>query len=703
MRFALIITFLALGAMTRAADTLIDRHALVDRHNPVNTKPDTLGSLSVGNGRFAFTVDLTGLQSFPDAYANGIPLGTQSEWGWHSFPNVNDYKFSETLKSYNVHGKEVSYSVQLRNKAVDYFRENPHRLQLGNIGLELKKRNGAPARITDCKDIHQELVLWTGEIKSHFTLEGVPVDVSTIADPEFDAIAIKVVSPLIHEHRLLIRLRFPYPTNNFADNGNNWTHPEDHQSAIINATATNALFQHTLDTTKYYVQTSYTPATITQHQPHYFLITPSPSDSFTFSASFASAASHTPQSYHETRSASATFWRDYWQTCAAVDFSGSSDPRANELERRIILSQYLLRIQDAASQPPQETGLTYNSWYGRPHLEMHWWHEAQFALWGHPELLERSLDWYFKAADSAKALATRQGYKGYRWQKMTDRQGREAPSSVGAFLIWQQPHFIYLAELARRAAKNKAAILIKYGDLVDSTAEFMTSYCHYDSATKHYILGPELIPAQERFKADSTINPAFELAYWRWALQTAQQWRTQRGKPFTANYHQVADSLSPLPQHDSLYYPTESATDAYTNLRYRGDHPVVLATYGFLPKTEGLDTARMHHTFNWVMRNWEWDSTWGWDYPLVAMTATRLGLPDQAIDALLMPVQKNTYLRNGHNYQNNRLTLYLPGNGGLLAAVALMCAGYDGCGTKDPGIPKNGKWKVKWEGLKPFP
>jgi hypothetical protein len=29
-----------------------------------------------------------------------------------------------------------------------------------------------------------------------------------------------------------------------------------------------------------------------------------------------------------------------------------------------------------------------------------------------------------------------------------------------------------------------------------------------------------------------------------------------------------------------------------------------------------------------------------------------------------------------------------------------MCAGYDGCKIFEPGIPKDGTWKVKWEGLK---
>jgi hypothetical protein len=68
-----------------------------------------------------------------------------------------------------------------------------------------------------------------------------------------------------------------------------------------------------------------------------------------------------------------------------------------------------------------------------------------------------------------------------------------------------------------------------------------------------------------------------------------------------------------------------------------------------------------------------------------------------------MKPQTNTYLPNGHNFQDGRLRIYLPGNGGLLSAVALMCAGYDGCKTDTPGFPKDGTWKVKWEGLSPMP
>ena len=89
-------------------------------------------------------------------------------------------------------------------------------------------------------------------------------------------------------------------------------------------------------------------------------------------------------------------------------------------------------------------------------------------------------------------------------------------------------------------------------------------------------------------------------------------------------------------------------------------------------------------------------------FPLTAMCATRLGRPDAAIDALLMDVPTNTYLVNGHNWQNSSLRCYLPGNGGLLTAVAMMCAGYDGCLQKNPGFPKDGRWRVRWEGLLPL-
>ena len=117
-----------------------------------------------------------------------------------------------------------------------------------------------------------------------------------------------------------------------------------------------------------------------------------------------------------------------------------------------------------------------------------------------------------------------------------------------------------------------------------------------------------------------------------------------------------------------------------------------------------VDAGIMRATLRRVMKDWDWKNTWGWDYPMMAMTAARLGENEAAIAALLMPETKNTYLANGHNFQGHGLPLYLPGNGGLLYAVAMMAAGWDGAPKRHaPGFPDDGTWSVRWEGLRIAP
>jgi len=128
----------------------------------------------------------------------------------------------------------------------------------------------------------------------------------------------------------------------------------------------------------------------------------------------------------------------------------------------------------------------------------------------------------------------------------------------------------------------------------------------------------------------------------------------------------------------------------------------VLGALGLLPAsvTKDIDIPKMNATYDWARKHWEWTTTWGWDYGMTAMTAARLNRPYDAIDALLQDTQKNTYLVSGHNYQDGRLRVYLPGNGALLASVAMMLAGWDGCPDRhNPGFPDDGRWDVRWEGL----
>lgn len=704
--FLIVLPVVCLFFSSTVSGQKINRLALVSRHDVVNNSFDTLSSLSVGNGKFAFTVDATGLQTFRELYKNGVCLGTQSEWGWHSFPDTAGFSIEETFRYFDCYGEKVPYAISwsepLRKKeAADYFRVNPHRLHLGIIGFELLKNDHSPAEPEDIQTISQKLKLWNGLISSEFEIENEKFGVETVCDGEKDRIAASIVSERIKSGKVGIKIRFPYPAGGFADDGISWDNDELHQSEIVEKNANSVIFVHKTDTTVYFLKVNWTgKAEIQEKEPHYFILKPSGNNAeFSFSAEFSpkNRFSETPD-FDKIKSKTAAFWEKYWTTGGAVDFSGTDDPRAFELERRVVLSQYLERIQCAGNFPPQETGLTYNSWYGKPHLEMHWWHGVHWAYWNHTGLLEKSLDYYNIIFDKAKKKAETQGYKGVRWQKMTDHSGNDSPSGVGEFLIWQQPHIIYFAELCYREKPDKTT-LEKYAQLVFATADFMADYARFDSTGTKVRLGPPLIPAQESLEKGKTFNPPFELAYWHWGLSVAQKWRERSGLPPDKNWQDIIDKIPPFAQKDGLYLAAESAPDSYSNPKYISDHPMVLGAFGILPETVKSDPVVKNNTFAYVKKNWNWSKTWGWDYPMAAMCAVRLGKPEEAVELLLMDVQKNTYLKNGHNYQDARLRIYLPGNGGILTAVAMMCAGYTGNNQSNTGFPK--EWKVKWEDLKP--
>jgi len=668
-----------------------------------------LSSLTVGNGKFAFTVDFTGLQSFPNLYEKGIPLGTQSEWGWHRFPNPKGFHFDESLANFDFHGRKVPYAVQTTapgrtQDAANFLRQNPHRLHLGIVGIDFLHADGSLVTPKEISSIKQSLNPWNGEIHSTFLINNVPVEVITCGHQEVDLISSKIVSPLISQGLLCVKLNFPYPSGNHTDSGCDWNQPEKHVSSLTQL-LNSATIRRQIDSTTYFVKLKWEgKAKIQEKKAHFFYLKPEAGQTeFSFSCLFSPTnTTEELPNFDATASNSKKGCKAFWMSGGAVDFAGSTDPRASELERRIVLSQYLTKVQCAGNFPPQETGLTYNSWFGKFHLEMHWWHGSHFALWNRTGLLEKNLDWYKQAAVNAKNNAQRQGFAGIRWPKMTDPSGNDSPSSVGSFLIWQQPHIIYLAELCYRNTST-AETLKRYADLVFETADLMASYAWFDNSDNRYILGPVLIPAQERLPLATTINPPFELTYWYWGLTIAQKWRERMNLGRNPQWDKVIQQLSPLAQKDELYLAAESAPDSYTNARYQTDHPMVLGAYGMIPALPSNDQKIMKNTFDYIWRNWHWKETWGWDFPMTAMAATRLGLPEKAVDALFMNVETNTYLRNGHNFQNKDLRLYLPGNGGLLTAIAMMCAGYDGCKTENPGFPKDGSWKVNWEGLKRIP
>ena len=732
-----------LGYDTQNTTAEINRQAVVTRNNPVITKADPLASLTVGNGHFATTVDITGLQSFPFEYGAGVPLTAMSDWGWHKFENTTKLIPAESEKTVELgHGHPEIYAVEYKASkgdaernvaATEYFRVNPHRLNLGVIGLDMKTADGRKIELKELTGIRQELQLYDGKIESSFTVNGSPVDVTTAALQDRDAIVYRIKSPLLKDGRAAVAIRFPYPTGKHADDAADWTQPEKHASRLVANGKQYAVIEHQIDSTRYYLTLSWQgDATIQEHDRHHFELSTT-NDVLAFKAEYSSVcgdgiATNEALVIDQELKAVIRAWNRWWQEGAIVDFSQCTDPRAKELERRVVLSLYLTQVNCANNMPPQETGLTYNSWFGRPHLEMTWWHIVDFALWNRPKVVATVLDWYNSVAyPVARQIAQRQGFKGVRWMKMTDPWAGEAPSNTGSFLIWQQPHYIYMAEEMYRAIPT-AETLKKYGEQVEETAAFMADFVSYDNKTRQYFLQGETA-MQESMSKDFSYNHPFELAYWQYGLSVANQWRERQGKPRNKQWDDIISNMSPLPQTKEGIYTaglpkgkttglksfdpfdavasgattagSGSATETFLE-KCRNDHPAVLGPFGMLPTVPlCCDTIAAHKTLDWVMQNWNWPTTWGWDYGMTAMAAARLGQPETALKALLIDTQKNTYLPQGHNFQTaDRLRIYLPGNGALLTAVAMMCAGWDGCQeVNNPGFPQDGTWNVHWEGL----
>jgi hypothetical protein len=200
----------------------IDRQSLVLRHNPINTRIDPLSALSLGNGRFVFTADVTGLQTLSQEYETTMPLCTMSEWGWHTIPKSPHLIVSELkLQEYDAHGRMIGYhtSSQGQTELFNWLRENPHRFHLGRISFSRTEQAERQIEASEIKVIRQELDLWRGRLKSVFEMNGTSVEVTTAVHPTQDLLAVNVESELVRKGQLGVCFKFPYgsPGTSAAD------------------------------------------------------------------------------------------------------------------------------------------------------------------------------------------------------------------------------------------------------------------------------------------------------------------------------------------------------------------------------------------------------------------------------------------------------------------------------------------------------
>ncbi|KAJ4481894.1 Six-hairpin glycosidase-like protein [Lentinula aciculospora] len=727
--FLSIIYLLLLFPLFLLSTASIDRHFLVSRYTPARNSSNPNTPMQIGNGNFAFGADVTSLQTF-------LPFATLSSWGWkndtlppnRTIEDVLNYKGA----SWFNHGRLVQYDFGGDPEIEQWLTANPNRVNLGRVGLLwVDKGSGETKNVTenDLSDVHQTLDLWTGIMSSQFTCDSTIVNVTTTSAQDISAISVTIVSSLLSpgtsnsSTRLGVFLDFPW-----ADGSQKFSAPfvgnyspslfANHTTTLEHSDGSTQIKHQIVDAIFYTAVSSTTKLNITRDSPiaHRYNILPrTNTDTLSLVISYNSTLPNKTPDVAEVTQSSVDAWEEYWTESGFVDlFTGSTDSRADELQRRIILSRYLMRVNEAGENPPQESGLVNNGWYGKFHMEEYFWHSAHWALWNNLPILLRSSSIYNKFLFTSIIRAhVQQGYSsGARFPKMTDPSGRSSPGEINNLLIWEQPHPLVLAEYEYRAAsrlgtsrpEQKMLVLEKWADVVRETANWMSVFAWFNETTNVYDLGPPMYVVAEDTLPNVTVNPAFELAYWRFGLELAEMWMNRLGEEVPINWTIVKNNLAPLPidTDHGVYAVYEGIeNDFWIDPAYINDHPALVGLHGWLPPTPGLSLSIAKLTAEKIWATWNFSNCWGWDFPMLAMSAARNNETEKAVDWLLDPLFQFDDV--GMPIGGVRVpTPYFPGSGALLYATAMMAQGWDGSeGNREgkaPGFPKEG-WNIRVEGL----
>ncbi|MDE6048007.1 MAG: hypothetical protein K2F56_05195 [Anaeroplasmataceae bacterium] len=596
----------------------------ISKFNIVHKSFDKDNPLTVGNGDFAFTCDVTGLQTFYKEYES-IPLCTMSNLFWATQKGKGELPYQNYIKRSNH--TVVKYMTDTQAETYHQYRDDSFKFDLFKLIFLYK---GCPLEKNQVTEIYQELLIYEGKIKSEFHYQNEKIYVETKIPQEHNNLQINVKTKL---KNLQIQLLFLKPDSSLVGSTFEILNSYDFSDSQIK-------IESPFITYKLFYKTNMLRRDSTFDVEDYSYLKISLDGDF--------------QDDNEMG--------EYFNTAKSID------TKDEELNRRMVLSLYLMKVNALGIYPPAETGLTCNSWYGKFHLEMHLWHHLGLIRLGLYSYVLPSLKWYLSIYESSKKRAKEQGYQGIRFPKMTDYRGGDTPSNIGCLLIWQMPHlFVLLDEIMKQ--DKKAISLEEWMPTLQGLIDFMVSF-YYLKDGKYHLDSP-LIPANENVSYDCD-TPIFEECYTIYAFEIFKQWKEEYHFLYdTTRIEEIIKNHVPLEVHNGCYEAYVGCTQTYTKYNY--DHPIMIGMYSFF-QSRIVDLDGIRNTLYKILECWDFEHTWGWDFPMLSMVANRLGERELAIRILKMNVAKNTYLKNGHNPQLPRkdLPLYLPGNGALLLALSYI-------------------------------
>lgn len=573
---------------------------------------DSKNPVTIGNGDFAITLDQTGTQSLYEIYKD-IPLSTMSNKNWF-------YKDKKDIKPSYVDGKAYMLFNLDNDPNYQINRQYPFKYSFMQI---LLYDNDKLIDINNIKDVKQELDLYKGIVTSSFNYKEKINKTTSFIYQDHDEFNFKLQSD-----NLNLALKFNYPS--YTKNG--------YRLDIL----PNVLVKEDRITLLYDDKNSLSFKL--KSSSNYQIV----ENTLIFddnNVSFSLALDEIKEG---------KLLDEFWKCDNGIIIDNE------ELVKKMVLSKYLLHVNSTGIYPPQESGLTYNCWNSKFHLEMHLIHSLWNIYNNHVGDLVKSFDYYLSIMPSSLKRASLNGYKGLRFPKMTGPDGEDSPSNIGPLLIWQAPHILFMLQEIYYLY-NKENIIKKYEPLISGTIDFMISFLTLKDS-KYQMLDP-LLEACESIPLDRCQNPSFELEYWRYTLERQPKIDTVLYEHQRYDYLDITSKIITPKEDDGIYLKTYGVIDKYDLYK---DHP----TEGFLMsffKSKIVDKEKMVKTIDYILKNMDLSSYWGWDFPFLGLSLLNCGEIEKSIEVTQLNTINNQHLYNGYNTSpRDDLKAYLPGNGAFL-------------------------------------
>ncbi len=692
----------------------------VSDHNLIYTNLQE-PALFTGNGSIGMSVDVTGTQLLRADYTPQT-IFTIAQNIWHDPPMPDSLRNVQLARQKYPHGENrtleyVNPASPIQSKLYDFLRKYPNKFNLFNVALTMSAGGQELASVKELSDINQTLDLRNGIIRSLYKWNGVTTKAESYVHAQKDLLVFHFADSAAAPISRKLRIRFDSPDA--------WDPRYEKAAPAVKLSAGGVYslidFGSSKDQRTFWALrampgdfsyavvgriTAEVASVTFSEQEMIVELAPYARKEFTIVLSATSAkdskdplkagkkavTSALSHGYNELLKDHVAWWHDFWNR-AGIDLY-SADGRGKTLERWYYLSLYHLACNDRGTLPPAEGGLVANSWYGKFHLEMHFWHAIGFLAANRPDMLAPSLPWYLQALPQAKLNAATMGLQGAKYPKMTSFPGKESPGSTNLRIYWhvgEIPTIIWWYYLYTGDEK----FLQRMYPVLQNTAEFVRSFVVQNPKTGVYEILPPIATCDETTIPDSVRNPGFTLAEFNVALDVAAKASKllNQDVELSRQWRHVRDHLAPIPHNGEAYLIYESFAGTWTPKHTRS-HPSVLGP--FFPTRVVPDDRLIRTTYDKVLSSWSWDKTWGWDFGFTAAVGAYLNRPNDAVNVLL---HAEKALSPAVTFRGGSVNSYLPGNGALVMAInEMLLQSLDGYIRLFRGIPPD--WRVAFHSLR---